>query len=442
MFTRARQGLSSLSDLFISAALRAEDAEPSRLYRARVSVMFTLTILIGSCLIGINFPLFGLASNLFLGASLSALVTLTLFKRVESPERAAFALLVIWTLFASAFAIAGQSIYTHFFTWMPVSIGMACFLGGLRWGGGFTLLIIGEALLVSAYTKPYGAQIGVYDSPVNFVWEWQAQFILVELMGGAAVYIFSTVRERSDRDIQSRRLLRAKTTRKAALAEVVGGLAHELNNPLAIIHASMLRYKHELAKGSLEAPLRRHLWDHMGDALLRIEAVASGLKTFSAGDVNEPMREINFLKLFKLVERQLQEKARSRGVAIVLDDPKWTVDMVCRPQQITFVLSALIDNAMNAVKDREGDASIRLLGLLNGNTVRLEVIDNGPGVAADVMETLFQPFGCRTDGRSLGMALSVCRGIIQEHGGRIGYARVDDSTHFWLEIPLYKKGRL
>lgn len=442
MFQRFRQGLTSLSDVFISSALRAEDAEPSRLYRARVSVIFVFTIFFASLYLCLKFPLFSLASNLFLVSTLSASIILLIFKKPERPEYLAFGLLVIWTLIASAFAIAGQSIFTHFFTWMPVSIGMACFLAGLRFGGYFTLLIVTEALLVSFYTKPYGAQIGIYAQSEHFVWDWQAQFILVELMGGVAVFIFSTVRERSDRDIQSRRLLRAKTTRKAALAEVVGGLAHELNNPLAIIHASMLRYKHELSKETLESGLRLHLWDHIGDALIRIEAVASGLKTFSAGDVNEPMREISFLKLFKLVERQLQEKARSRGVTIALDDPKWNVDLVCRPQQIIFVLSALIDNAMNAVKARDDGASIRVLGLLNGNTVRLEIIDNGPGVAADVVETLFQPFGSRNDGASLGMALSVCRGIVQEHGGRIGYARIANLTHFWLEIPLYKKGRL
>jgi signal transduction histidine kinase len=440
MFTKLRRGLSGLCDLFISADLKAEDAEPSRLYRARVSVIFNFAILFGSLALGTRFPLFSLAFTIFLGAFLSALLVLLVSRKLSTPERASFALLALWSLFATAFAISGQSIYTHFFTWMPVSIGMACFLGGIRLGGYFTLLMVCEALVVSFYAEAYGPHIGVYASPEHFMSAWQAQFILVELMGGVAVYIFSTVRERSDNELQSRRLLRAKTTRKAALAEVVGSLAHELNNPLAIVHASMLRYKRELSRG-IDPTLRQQLWEHMTDALLRMEAVTHGLKTFSGGDVHEPMGEISFLQLFSLVERQLQEKIRSRGLCIVLDDPKWNVAMVCRPQQMIFVLSALLDNAMNAVKDQGDDASIRVSGLLNGSTIRLEVADNGPGVAGDVVESLFQPFGSRSDGVSLGMALSVCRGIIQEHGGRIGYTRVDGKTHFWLEIPLYKKGQ-
>lgn len=425
-----------LLDRFLAPALKAADADPGRLYRGRVAVGFSFFLCFLALLRLLQYPWLSTPSLLFL--LLLAISSLALFalKIMERNEAVAVVLILSCISIGAAFAVSGHSIYTHYFNWLPLAIVLGSFLCGLRWGAFFTCVAIVEVLCVLEMNRAYGAKVSLFETPESFVQGWRIHFIAVELVGTSLIYILAMVRSNSEKELGARRMMRAKTTRKAALAEVVGSLAHELNNPLAIIHGSMMRYRNEVGKGTLDPALRHYLWDCIADAQQRIESVASGLKTFAGGDVNEPMREISFQKLYMAAERQIREKARSRAVTLHYEEALAHQNLICRPQQITFVLASLLDNACDALKDKAGPADVRVRLLLVRKLIRIEIIDNGHRLSNDLADRLFQPFAVDDAGLAMSMALSVCRGIIGEHGGRIGFDRLAAGNCFWFELPI------
>ncbi|MBC7532478.1 MAG: HAMP domain-containing histidine kinase [Oligoflexus sp.] len=426
----------NIFDWFIEPAIRAADADPARLSRSRVAVGFCFFLIICSLLRIHQFPFLSFPSLVFSTLLVVGFASLVLLRRISRHEPILLALILIWVSVGAAFAIHAQSIYTHFFTWLPLTIAVGTYLCGLRKGAWITFVVIVESIVVIAVTKGFGNKPPRFTSPEEFMIDWEMNFIAVEVMATALVYIFFAVRESNEKRLADQRLIRAKTTRKAALAEVVGSLAHELNNPLAIIHGSMLRYKSELARGTLDPGLRQHLWDCMADAHLRIETVTAGLKAFSGGNANEPFQEISFQKLYAAAERQIREKARSRAVEVKVEDDFSQVKLVCRPQQITFVLASLIDNACDALKDNPAHALVLVRTRQLDKVLRIEVIDNGPEILSEIADRLFQPFAVDDSGSLMNTALSACHGIVGEHGGRIGFDRLEGESFFWFELPI------
>ena len=106
------------------------------------------------------------------------------------------------------------------------------------------------------------------------------------------------------------------------------------------------------------------------------------------------------------------------------------------PERIRSVLVNLVENA---VKYGPPDAPIELAVMDDGERVRFEVRDRGPGIAAGLEERVFEPF-FRGDGASpgTGLGLAIAREIVQAHGGEIGLGRRGDQTVAWFTLP---KGR-
>jgi len=106
--------------------------------------------------------------------------------------------------------------------------------------------------------------------------------------------------------------------------------------------------------------------------------------------------------------------------------------------QIETVLHNLIDNAVDAVKGGPEGRSIEVRARVDdGARVRVDVVDNGPGVAAEMVARLFQPrVSTKDDGMGLGLAIS--RSIIEAHGGRLWMDRHERRTCFSFTLPLVR----
>jgi len=95
------------------------------------------------------------------------------------------------------------------------------------------------------------------------------------------------------------------------------------------------------------------------------------------------------------------------------------------------------DNAADALN---GEGTIQLLCRNQGKAVRIEVEDNGPGLATAVRERLFEPFVTTKEvGKGTGLGLAVCRGLVESAGGIIGWdASFAEGTRFVIELPCFE----
>ena len=222
----------------------------------------------------------------------------------------------------------------------------------------------------------------------------------------------------------------AHVSRVAVFGELTASLAHELNQPLAAMLCNS-----GAARKLLEAPLPD--LQEVGDALTDIEEDAT-----RAGEVVRRLRDmlkrdtaprdftdVDLNQVIHDVDRIVHSDAVLNGVTVNLELsggalPRVKGDVV----QLQQVLLNLMINAFSAMNSPGLNGQRRLMlrtKLVDGSKVLVEVQDSGTGIPPEKLESIFEPFvTSKRDG--LGMGLSICRSIIERHGGRIWAANNPD----------------
>jgi PAS domain S-box-containing protein len=234
-------------------------------------------------------------------------------------------------------------------------------------------------------------------------------------------------------DITEFKRLLDQTIQGEKLAEVgrlTAGIAHEINNPLA-----MVAYATELLKR--EQPLsnfQEEMLDKIETEVERLKNLTGGLLSFSSS--RETLNQVVGLndlitEVLKLLKFELQRKAIT--LTTDFDEiPSVKVD----PNKIKQVLINLVINAVHAL---QGQGTIVLTTSLNHDgMVELQVRDDGPGITPEQQEQVFAPFfTTKPEGEGTGLGLYICQNIIKEHGGLITLdSQPDQGATFRICLPV------
>jgi len=226
-----------------------------------------------------------------------------------------------------------------------------------------------------------------------------------------------TEREQAETERQELQAELLHVSRLGALGQMASTLAHELNQPLTAVTNYMKAAQRLLDRDAPGAPPR--LGEAMGKAAeqaRRAGEIIRRLREFaSRGETEKQMEPVAAL---------LQEAtnlafigAKQRGVSCSVEiDPACGLVLVDKVQ-IQQVLLNLIRNAIEAL-DSWSRQFVRVSACCQGGDVEISVADTGPGLPPEVAEQLFRPF-VTTKRSGMGVGLSICRSIIEAHGGRI-----------------------
>jgi two-component system NtrC family sensor kinase len=242
------------------------------------------------------------------------------------------------------------------------------------------------------------------------------------------------------RDITEQKRLQEQVIRSerlAAMGEMVAGVAHEINNPLAAIggHAQLLQL-HGDPQVREDAQIIQQMTD-------RVARIVRSLLAFSR---RENVRERSAVPLSPLIDGTLgivRHKLRGSDIEVVLDlaDPDMAPSI--NAGQIEQVLLSLINNAEYALRQRQEGKKITLktrrIRQKDGKwTAVLSVDDNGQGIPKEIIDRIFDPFfTTKPQNEGTGLGLSICYGIVEEHQGRLEVVSdIGIGTAFHLVLPL------
>jgi two-component system NtrC family sensor kinase len=223
----------------------------------------------------------------------------------------------------------------------------------------------------------------------------------------------------------------------ASVGEIAAGVAHEINNPLAIVYEEAALMTDLLDPSFGQAMDTAELRERLGaikEAALRGRDITRKLLAFSRQD--EP--QLAPVQLERIVERVLQVKdvdLRTSNVEVRKELEPQLPEIVASANQLEQVLLNLVNNARDAI-GRNGRITLRTR--VENGWVQLDVEDTGRGMTPEVLSKVFFPFfTTKGVGKGTGLGLSISYGIIKSMGGRIEVqSRAGHGTTFTLFFPV------
>jgi C4-dicarboxylate-specific signal transduction histidine kinase len=239
-------------------------------------------------------------------------------------------------------------------------------------------------------------------------------------------------------DSKHRQKLRAEMSeRLAQLGEMASGIAHEINNPLAIISGYNHFIRKEITHPNARMDKVLAAIDSTEKTILRITKIISGLRTYARDGSKDPMLITSIQQVIEDTISMTESNLKFNGVDFrTPQDIAPELAVFCRHVQMVQVLVALISNSLDAVKGQ--NARWIELGVNTiGQNIQLTVTDSGHGISPEIEKRIFEPFFTTKEvGHGTGLGLSISYGIIQDHHGTIFVDHLCPNTRFVIQLPM------
>ena len=229
-----------------------------------------------------------------------------------------------------------------------------------------------------------------------------------------AVWRDITQRKRAEEALRESEAQLRQAGKLAAVGQLAAGVAHEINNPLAVImgHAAQLRATSPDPDVGARA-------EKMLASTKRVARIVRELQSFA----RPKPPDLTAVQLAEVVERVVglrQHTLAVSGVTVEEDIPLDLPRVHGDHGQLEQVVLNLLLNAEQALAHAQGPHTITVRLVSEGEHVRLSVADTGPGIAPDILPRVFEPFfTTKPVGQGTGLGLSICYGIVQAHHGRM-----------------------
>lgn len=221
----------------------------------------------------------------------------------------------------------------------------------------------------------------------------------------------------------------------SALGEMAGGVAHEINTPLAIIQMRADQLLDHLSEPNLDRALFAKALEAIDVTVKRISKIVNGLRCFARDGSKDPVSLNSLNQIIDDVFSLCREKFNNHGVKLDYVVAK-DIQFECRASEIAQVVLNLLNNAYDAVQDCE-EKWVRIEAKELDSQIQISVTDSGKGIPDEIKERIMQPFFTTKEiGKGTGLGLSISNGIIEAHEGKISIDNKASNTTFKILMPL------
>ncbi|MFG6179459.1 ATP-binding protein [Halomonas sp. THAF12] len=240
-------------------------------------------------------------------------------------------------------------------------------------------------------------------------------------------------RRRAEQSLRETRDELVQAAKLAVLGQLAAGINHELNQPLAAIRAYAENARAFIARQRAEAADAN--LGQIVELTERMADISAQLRQFSRKS-GDSLTAVSVSACFDYALRLFQARLGEAAVEVVRHGPQAEAWVRADPVRLEQVLVNLIGNALQAMADTPSPR-LTLTIAVDPEWVRLEVADNGPGIPAERLPRIFEPFyTTKAVGSGLGLGLSISARIIDDLGGRLEAANNTESgARFTITLP-------
>jgi PAS domain S-box-containing protein len=232
---------------------------------------------------------------------------------------------------------------------------------------------------------------------------------------------------------QRQRLI--SSAKLAALGEMAGGIAHEINNPLAVIHGRAESLKAMAAEGQVDLTKLAYSANKIEMTATRIAKIVKALRNIARDGEADPFARASVRTILDDAVEICRERFYHHMIDFNLEVVSQGMEVECRAVQISQVVLNLLSNAFDAVKDQP-NSWVKLSAQSLDGKVEIVVEDSGSGVSFENRDKIFQPFfTTKEPGKGTGLGLSVSKAIIDAHCGTIDLDESCPHTRFVITLP-------
>ena len=217
-----------------------------------------------------------------------------------------------------------------------------------------------------------------------------------------------------------------------SLGELAAGVAHEINNPLTSVmgFAQLV-----MAREGVPQDIKEDLGKIYQESQRAVKIVQNLLSFARRSPADKSYTDMN-----EAIEKTLNLRSYKLKVSNITLATKFAADLplvMADYNQIQQVILNIIINAEQAIAETKGKGKITVTTSRDKGCVRISIADNGPGIAPENITRVFDPFfTTKPVGKGSGLGLSVCHGIVTEHGGKIYVASTaGKGATFTIELP-------
>lgn len=228
--------------------------------------------------------------------------------------------------------------------------------------------------------------------------------------------------------------------RLAAVGQTIATLSHHIKNILQGIRGGS--YLIEMGLSEHDETVMRKGWKIVEKNQNKISALVLDMLTFSKE--REPdLQSADINRVVGDVAELMQSRAADLQVVLECHMSPDIPTLVFDPEGMHRAILNVVTNAIDAAADSDNHGKVEVCTVYDSENakIRVTISDDGPGIPAEEMETLFRPFVSSKKGRGTGLGLPVSQKILNEHGGRITVeSRPGRGSHFFLELPAVIPG--
>jgi signal transduction histidine kinase len=223
---------------------------------------------------------------------------------------------------------------------------------------------------------------------------------------------------------------------EGARRDLIAAVSHDLRTPL-----TSLRLLADAIEDDLVDPdTRRRYLEQMSVHIRTLSGLIEDLFELSrleAGDIQWSMQQVRLDELVEETVEAMRPAADAKRVAVRAAVNGELAPARANPEKLQRVLFNLIQNA---IRHTPADGSVTVAAESNGQRVEVEVADTGEGVALEERDRVFEPFfrgghGAARSGEGTGLGLTICRAIVEAHGGEIWLADSPSGTRVRFSLP-------